>query len=207
VSRIPTEIIEAATGQAVPSDLCVDLSPVEVLAVEQVWGPRRLEAVLRLIQSGVRWQDLPEHTHWNWANKIHGYVPLAHRFLGVECAGEMQSLARVDLVGHSARCGADAGKPLVYIDFLESAPWNARQFTATPRYKLAGLRLVEAAMRLSAAEGFHGRVGLHALPQAVGFYQGACGMTAFGPDTAKENLIYLELPRDVADRWIQGGRP
>jgi len=35
--------------------------------------------------------------------------------------------------------------------------------------------MVEAAMRLSAAEGFHGRV-------------------AFGPDATKENLIYLELP-------------
>lgn len=99
----------------------------------------------------------------------------------------------VCLAGHLARLDPDKGRPLVYVEFLETASWNAREFTDEPLYKGVGRRLMQAAARLSGDEGFSGRVGLHALPQSTPFYAGACGMTALGPDAGYGDLEYFEL--------------
>jgi len=52
--------------------------------------------------------------------------------------------------------------------------------------------LFHQAILQSKDEGFQGRIGLHALPQASPFYQ-ALGMVNLGNDPAKSNLPYLEL--------------
>jgi hypothetical protein len=96
------------------------------------------------------------------------------------------------LPGKDARLDPDKGKPLVYVDFIETAPWNAKEFTNSPLYKGVGVRLLQAAARLSIDENFAGRVGLHTLPQSAGFYANACEMTSLGVDSTK--LEYLELP-------------
>ena len=80
---------------------------------------------------------------------------------------------------------------IVYVDFIETAPWNAKEYTSTPLYKGVGVRLIQAAARLSIDEGFAGRVGLHTLPQSAGFYANACEMASLGIDS--NNLEYLEL--------------
>ncbi len=79
----------------------------------------------------------------------------------------------------------------MYVEFVETAPWNAKEFSSTPLYKGIGFRLIQAAARLSVDEQFGGRVGLQSLPQAVGFYANVCEMTSLGPDPNK--LEYLEL--------------
>ena len=43
----------------------------------------------------------------------------------------------------------------------------------------------------SAALGFDGRVGLHALPEAEAFYRRQ-GMPDYGPDPDKDGLVYFE---------------
>ena len=189
------------SGLSVPATVRFDLLPQEVLEVEAVWGPLRIGAVLQMIREGVQWENLPEHAHWNWSNKLREYRPLIHKFMAIECRGETQGLMRLDLASEVARNAGERGKPLIYIDFLESAPWNARQFTKTPRFKLSGYRL---AVRRSVEEGFHGRIGLHALSQAGGFYEGACGMMAFGLDPDHEGLTYYELSRDYAAYYLRG---
>ena len=88
---------------------------------------------------------------------------------------------------------SDQGKPLVYVNFIETAPWNAKEFTSAPIYKGIGLRLVQAAARLSVDEKFAGRVGLHSLPQSRPFYTTACEMDPLGADAAYNNLEYFEL--------------
>ena len=40
----------------------------------------------------------------------------------------------VKLAGKEARLDPDAGKPLVYIDYLESAPWNLATIVDAPLY-------------------------------------------------------------------------
>jgi hypothetical protein len=97
------------------------------------------------------------------------------------------------LTGKAARLDPDKGKPLIYIDFVETAPWNAKEFTASPVYKGIGLRLIQAAARSSVDEGFKGRVGLHSLSQSTPFYVTACEMASLGPDLNYHGLDYLEL--------------
>lgn len=99
-----------------------------------------------------------------------------------------------------AHLGEAHGKPLVYIDFLEVAPWNwtVPETGQNQRYALVGTRLFERAVQQSEAEGFGGTVGLHALPHSESFYCGACGMTPLGRDETFESLMYFELSRENA---------
>ena len=188
------EIIEVRTGNAVTATLHVELDELEVIDVETVWAPERLRALRKLRENGVPANLLPQHVHWNWALKaVKTSNLLAFRSFGIEANGKMQGLMMVLLTGKSARLDPDRGKPLVYIDFVETAPWNAKEFTASPRYKGVGLRFVQAAAQLSIDEGFGGRVGLHSLSQSIPFYTKGCEMQALGPDTSYLNLEYFEL--------------
>src|SRR5262249_3074962 len=106
-----------------------------------------------------------------------------------------------------ARIEEDVGKPLVYVDYLEVAPWNWRipALGEEGRYKGIGSLFVREAAKLSLEEGFHGRIGLHALPQAEAFYESACGMTRLGGDPRKQGLVYFEFSREQAKKFIEKG--
>ena len=85
-------------------------------------------------------------------------------------------------------------------------PWNLKLLSMAPRYKAAGVRLFEAAVRLSQAEEFRGRVGLHSLPQAERFYREVCGMTYVGSDPRVENLPYYEMTQEQAENFLGESR-
>lgn len=187
----PISIIERAPATDVIATLHKELSELEVIDVEIIWSPERLRVLRELRQRGER---LPEHIHWNWAIKAaQNSGLLSYQSYGIEAAGKMQGLMMICLDGRFARLDPDKGKPLVYIDYLETAPWNAKEFTSTPVYKLVGLRLTQVAARTSVQEGFSGRMGLHSLSQSTPFYTGACEMQALGPDPNYGKLEYFEL--------------
>jgi transcriptional regulator with XRE-family HTH domain len=71
-------------------------------------------------------------------NKLSEFDPVVHRLIGIACGGEMQGLMRLTKTGHNARLGPDAGKLLVYVEFLESSPWNTRLFTALGNPGISG---------------------------------------------------------------------
>lgn len=148
--------------------------------------------------------QLPQHVHWNWALKaVRHSRAMAYRSFGIEAGGKMQGLMMVLLSGMLARLDPDRGKPLVYVDFLETAPWNAKEFTESPLYKGVGFRLMQAAARLSIDEEFGGRVGLHSLPQSMPFYTAACEMQTLGPDPNYHNLEYFELTAAKAAEFLK----
>ncbi len=60
---------------------------------------------------------------------------------------------------------------MIYIDYLETAPWNQGGLVGRPRYGGIGTVMLAAAIRLSLNEGFFGRIGLHSLPQSEEFYK------------------------------------
>ena len=97
-------------------------------------------------------------------------------------------------MGLDSRHPDATGKPIVYIDYLESAPrnWVVNQIGQQGVYKAVGSVLFRQAVIQSKDENFRGRIGLHALPQAAAFYQGL-GMVNMGNDLAKSNLPYFEL--------------
>ncbi len=178
-----------------------DVSREEVERAEAGWRPVLIESRQRASSGSGAW---PEHGHWDWRKKdtaIQGLTGL-YRMFGVECDGDMQGLMLVSTAGHPCRIPEQRGKEQVYVDFVATAPWNSPGLVGEARYGLVGRVLIGAAIQLSLAEEFRGRVGLHSLPQAETFYATNCGMTDLGKDAKKEGLRYFEMTPDQAAAFL-----
>ncbi|MBE7383833.1 MAG: hypothetical protein F6J95_020760 [Leptolyngbya sp. SIO1E4] len=81
--------------------------------------------------------------------------------------------------------------PLVYVEALASAPWNRSVLEQPPFLKGVGRTLLLFARRRSVELGYGGRVGLHSLPEAEGFYR-CLQVPDYGADPEKEGLVYFE---------------
>jgi len=206
MSSLPTTLFDRRSNQSVPATLRFGLTAAEVLAVEAAGGPWRRAAVERLVLAGFPEDQMPQHWHWDWGQKVPKLDRLAYRGVGIECGGEMQGLMLIAAADHAARLAPEINKPVVYIDYVESAPWNVPPLTDDPQFGGVGKRLIWAAVRASVDEGFHGRVGLHSLPQAEEFYEQKCGMVRVGVDPDYESLTYFELTREQAAAILAGGQ-
>lgn len=89
------------------------------------------------------------------------------------------------------RSGLPQRYPLVYVQALVSAPWNRKEIEDPPYLRGVGKTLLLFARERSQQLGYQGRVGLHSIPEAKGFYD-RMGMPSYGPDPDKEGLIYFE---------------
>ena len=125
---------------------------------------------------------------------------LAYRGFSIVAGGETQGMAQVDLT-RLCREPGQVGKPLVYVDYLEVAPWNRRKLEAKPRLIGVGTALMTAAVMLSFDEGFEGRLGLHSLPQADAFYR-QMGMRDLGEDAKYQNLKYFEMTEERTREFL-----
>jgi hypothetical protein len=200
MSSVPIQILTYIDRKPTDALLLTDLAPSVLVEVEKEWGPLRRGAARKIYQAG-RIQEVPRHFHWDWGEKSKKLEFLAYRCFGIECAEKMQGLLMVVVAGKEARLAPDAGKPLVYVDYLESAPWNVIPLVDEPEYAGVGMVLMRTAVQLSYDEGFHGRVGLHALDQSEEFYRRNCGMQACGNDSAYQGLPYYEMTREIAARF------
>jgi hypothetical protein len=195
-------LLDVATNAAVEAQLVDGLDEKHIADWQTEWQPA-LTAVLReLRRRGVPPSKWPQSKLWNWRNKAEGIEGLlGYRGFAVTCEGMTQGLMTVNLL-HPALVPAQRGKPLVYIEFLETAPWNRPDLGQRPTYRGVGFALVAATVALSQAEGFSGRVGLHSLPQSDKFYVEACGMTDLGVDPAYKNLRYFEFTPEQASAFL-----
>jgi hypothetical protein len=205
MSKLPITIVDGTTKAPVEALLRSDLQPIDLVQIEGVWGPARIQSAQALLTAGAPPEQLPQHWHWNWANKASNLQLLAYSCFGIECQGAMQGLMMVTTAGHVARLGPDRGRPLVYVDYIESAPWNLAVLSKKPKFSAIGVRLIKAAIRLSLDEEFHGRLGLHSLPRAEKFYRDTCRMTGLGADAGYQNLPYYEMTRMQATEFLAGG--
>lgn len=187
-------LLDGVSGDLVEALLRVRLPVEVVVATEATWKPYR-QAARRI-----------EHAHWDWALKTGRLSTPGSRIMGVECAGVIEGMVLVLEQGYEARLPPDEGRPLVYVDFLEAAPWNVRQISPTPRYRNVGPVLLQAAIDLSTSVGFDGRIGLHSLPQSGGFYQHRGGMYSSGPDPLYYDLVYFEFTAHRAQEFLEEDR-
>lgn len=195
-------LLEVATGNAIQAELHDAIQRAHLDDWETQWQPA-LQAVLKeLARRRVPITNWPQSAHWNWrqkASRVKGL--LAVRGFSVVCADLTQGLMHVDL-NPRCRIPSQQGKPLVYVDYLEVAPWNRPDLGQAVRYRGVGSALITAAIELSEQEGFQGRIGLHSLPQADGFYQ-RCGMTDLGLGHAPyQDLRYFEMTPAQATAFI-----
>lgn len=164
--------------------------------------PRHLEHFTRLWSSDTV-RIAKQHGHWDWTKKWRYFsAQLSYQSFAIECDKETQGMM---IVNTMARCRIPEqwNKHLVYVEYLEAAPWN-RIDVGKPQYKLIGTTMLAAAIQLSHGDGNHGRIGLHSLPQADDFYRRQCGMTDLGPDTSKQNLSYFEMTVNQAAKYMRG---
>lgn len=191
----PTSVFlrHGSTGELVPAALFDGILPQHLEQVDRHWKP--------LLQSRHE-----EHGHWDWRTKVDDYGDqLAYQSFALECGGMVQGLM---IVNTTKRCrlAEQINQHLVYVEYLESAPWNRVGSIGDPPYKGVGLVLLAAAIDLSIEEGNRGRVGLHSLPQAEPFYA-RCGMSDLGPDTRYPGhpLRYFEMTSEQAERFLIEG--
>lgn len=121
MSAIPIKIFRRQDKALVDAVLHTELMPNALADAEKEWKAIRLDAARRYHRAG-NLKEIPQHYHWDWEKKSGKLKFLAYQSLGIECAGKLQGLLLVGLASKLARLDPDVGKPLVYIEFLESAP-------------------------------------------------------------------------------------
>lgn len=198
-------LLDVASGKAVAAELWDSITDKQLSDWEALWGPATVDGLQRLVKAGVPRSQWPQSLHWDWKKKAQAFQGvLAKPSFSVMCNGETQGMMFLDLTFRS-KIVLQHGQHLVYVDFVESAPWNRDEFHGGVRYQGVGSLLVRAAIELSRAEGFSGRVGLHSLPQSEGWYRDRCGMTDLGLDSHKDNLRYFEMTAQQADAFVAKG--
>jgi hypothetical protein len=200
-------LLNVRTGQPEAAELWDAITDQQIADWEAEWGPALLDALQRLHRAGVHRAHWPQSRHWDWRRKTEAIQGmLAYPGFSVMCQNMTQGLMLVDTTTKRCQLASQKGKNLVYVWFVENAPWNRKELFDPPRYHGVGTLLIRAAIELSKQEEFKGRVGLHSLPQANGFYANVCGMTDMGidPDN-KEGLRYFEMTPEQAEAFIKKG--
>jgi hypothetical protein len=180
-------LVAAEVLRGLPSD--------ELDTLETVWGNARQRAATDGQTSEAA---VLEHAHWDWRNKAEGVESGRYLLVAVVCAGDFQGVMAIRRAPRPARLGDGH---VVYVDYLESAPWNLKGFADPPRFLGVGTVLLADAVRLSTETGHGGRVGLHSLPQAEPFYA-RFRMTRAGPDPDYYDLTYFEYTEQQATDWL-----
>lgn len=201
------QLVRRATDEVVAVELHDALRRADLELIERSWASDRARIMADLLRADVARRAWPESLHWDWSRKASELDLLALRGFGIFCERAWQGAMMTRTVGHRAKLVEDRNKPLVYIDFLEAAPWNWRvaPIGQERRLKGVGVVLMREAVSQSIDEGFHGRVGLHALPQAEQFYSRVCGMTRVEEEPGAGPLVYFEFTRAQGRAFLQGG--
>lgn len=195
-------------GEPVPAELRDAITEQQIADWENKWRPELLKAIKHLEREGIERRHWPQSRHWDWREKVEALEgrSLANPGFSIVCDGATQGMMIVDTVKKRCRIDSQKGKHLVYVEFVENAPWNRKQLYDPPRYRGVGSILISAAVTLSEELEFHGRIGLHSLPQANDFYANNCGMTDLGVDPDYQSLRYFEMTPEQARAFIAKGK-
>jgi hypothetical protein len=188
-------LLRVGTQETSNATLHRHLSPQEVIEADAIWYPAQIQAVSELLASGVAVADLPRHLHWRWNNKAMRYEGNdAYEFVGLSCEGQMQGMMLVEKneKTHQSRLPERNNAPLLYVDYIATAPWNDRALVKTPRFYRVGTLLMNIAVAISIDLDFQGYIGLHSLPQAESFYRNTLSMNDLGIDKQYHDLRYFE---------------
>ena len=185
------QIFDRQTCSFVQAELLEDPGDDYVETVDALWSVYKKRFLRKRWIAG---KSMPEHSHWNWKLKLE-QERLENSFYVcfVIVRDEPQGLMMLKY-GNEFVCRyvGQQSKPLVYLAYLESAPWNVKEFCDVALYSGIGKEFYKAAVRFSRRLGFAGRIGLHSLPGTESFYEKTCQMMSLGPDPDYDNLVYFE---------------
>lgn len=204
----PVCLLDVAGGGMVDAELWDAITEKNLADWEAEWTPELFKLLQSLHRQGVERRFWPQSRHWDWRDKMKAIESrsLSSPSFSIVCQDMTQGMMITDLTKR-AKLPGQKDDHLVYVDFLEVAPWNRQALTQTvARFAGAGTLLVLAAIELSKQEGFKGRIGLHSLPQANDFYGNKVGMSDFGLDATYQNLRYFEMTPEQAEAFLKKGR-
>src|SRR3954447_447009 len=137
-------LLDKKKAAVVEARLLDGISEEQLRDVENHWQPALSRGLQRLKAAGNRPQELPQSHHWNWRKKVEFFRSLlAYRGFAIECEGLTQGLMLVS-TAEACRLPSQRGKPLVYVDYLETAPWNQRELVEQPRFGGIGTVMLAA---------------------------------------------------------------
>lgn len=208
---ISIRLLDLHKDEVVDALLHSGLTEQQIRTAQEEWEPVRKASIERLLQQGYPLEGLPKHWGWDWTRKIKQLGNPLLGFYGIECDSKMQGLLEVAKEGYRANLPSQKGKPLIYVKYVETAPWNIRLLDPKPRYGGVGSRLMRIAVELSLSEDCKGMVGLHSLPgdkkgEPEWFYRNVCMMEPMEEERDGEGLLYFELTPEKAEEFLKGGQ-
>lgn len=188
MSSYSIQLYKTSIKSFVEASLVENITDQHLESWEKSWLP-----IMQAHCKSIDKQCRPEDSHWDWRMKSsHWNSQLAYHSFAIECEDELQGMMLLNDLA-SARLQTQFGKPIIYIEFLATAPWNRPEIQKPPKFKLIGKNFIGAAIEFSRNMDYKGRLGLHSLPAAVAYYQEKCGITMLGPDSSHQNLVYFEM--------------
>jgi len=185
------QIFDQRIRSLVEAEMLEDPGDDYIETVDALWSvyKRRILRVRRAAGNTV-----PEHNHWNWKLKLEqGRLENSLYKCFAIVRDEPQGLMMLKYGSEFVcRCPEQQGMPLVYLAYVESAPWNVKAYSDTICYSGIGSEFYKMAIQFSRLLGFAGRVGLHSLPGTEGFYANTCQMVTLGHDPKYDGLVYFE---------------
>jgi hypothetical protein len=202
----PVYLFNAVTKEADSAELWDGITEKQLGDWEGEWLPELFKSVQKLHRAGVERRHWPQSRHWNWRKKTEALQGmLAQPGFSIVCNGMTQGMMILDTVMKRCRIEQQKGKEIVYVDFVENAPWNRPDLHDPALYRGVGSVMINAAIAQSKELEFKGRIGLHSLPQANSFYANTCGMSDLGMDANYQNLRYFEMTSEQAEAFIAKG--
>ena len=186
IRQVPLKLV--STGQVIAAEVYGRLDMKDLRTAELSWHAYRPKSA--------------EYSHWRWTDKISRLGSGSNELYGLWHAKECQGMMEV-LMDRVSRSPATLGQPLVYINYIESAPWNQANSASALKYTGVGSILIAFAMLLSRDAGYNGVVGLHSLTAAETFYSHVIGMTDLGIDTNYDGLRYFEMSQSRSTSYLQ----
>ncbi|MFM9966341.1 MAG: GNAT family N-acetyltransferase [Planctomycetaceae bacterium] len=189
MTKFPSSVglLETATGKIQSAILHQGIHERHIVDVEQLWQP-----ACGLLDRWSAGKHVEESSHWDWRKKVRSVRRNSRQDSFAIEFGELTQGLMIVTSGKRSRIEVGEKRELIYVDYVEVAPWNRNGWKPQRLFASIGSVFVRVAIDFSFDRGFEGRIGLHSLPQADGFYR-RMGLLDLGPDTDYDDLRYFEM--------------
>ncbi|OYQ67565.1 hypothetical protein B9G53_01025 [Pseudanabaena sp. SR411] len=136
--------------------------------------------------------QLQDEVYWNWLDKYRMYGSKDnYEAYAIENESEQITQGMMLIETQNHRSKFNRKRRIVYVETIETAPWNRPNSQPDPQFKWVGTALLRFAQWRSEQLGYDGIIGLHSLPESENFYKKR-KMISAGQDPKKDNLTYFE---------------
>ena len=138
------EIVRVADKTVLKAELVTGLRPDDLIDIDRQWFPLRQRVVRRLNDAGIPPEYWPESSGWNWVRKAAALKLMAIRGFGIRIDERWIGVSMINVAQFTARLAPDQRKPLVYLEFIETAPdcWPVKITGVAPEFAGCGVQML-----------------------------------------------------------------